>query len=49
MIAKIAALKGPHPSPYEIRVFNLYNPFPGISIAERGVCGHERDIHSFFL
>ncbi|MEL4012004.1 spore gernimation protein [Bacillus velezensis] len=40
MIAKIAALKGPHPSPYEIRVFNLYNPFPGISIAEKWISSY---------
>ncbi|CAN2253896.1 GDSL-type esterase/lipase family protein [Bacillus vallismortis] len=33
MIAKIAAIKGENPSPYAIRVFNLYNPFPSIDIA----------------
>ncbi|MFL6978242.1 SGNH/GDSL hydrolase family protein [Bacillus inaquosorum] len=37
MIAKIAEIKGENPSPYAIRVFNLYNPFPGIEIAGKWI------------
>ncbi|MBY8914598.1 spore gernimation protein [Bacillus sp. YC2] len=40
MIAKIADIKGKHPAPYEIRVFNLYNPFPSIPIAEKWISSY---------
>ncbi|MBJ7573229.1 GDSL-type esterase/lipase family protein [Bacillus halotolerans] len=37
MIAQIANIKGLDPSPYAIRVFNLYNPFPSIGIADQWI------------
>lgn len=40
MIARIADIKGKHPAPYEVRVFNLYNPFPSIPIAEKWISSY---------